>query len=294
MKLIRKGAVRIGGRRADPAHRVAAGEVIEAKGLCAPVDERAAAPPPVRFPPLAAKLSGSILFEDKDLLVFDKPPGLCAHAGSGHARGALEALVEDYLRVPPGAPRPALVHRLDRDTSGILVLAKTQLALRRLNEAQRRGALKKGYLALVRGVPIPPEGEVRAALSKRRDAEGIERMAVVPEGPGALPSVTRYRVRRALLGKEASLLDLELETGRTHQIRAHLAWLGHPVALDRKYGDPRFDEKVARRTGLARLFLHAGSIRFSHPRTGEPLEIAAPLARDLCEALSALERIEEG
>ncbi len=299
MKLIRTGAVRVNGRRAEPSRAVAIGDEVEVRGL----RERARARPAAAHAGLAARaaarpdggaraLPGAILFEDADLVVFDKPAGLVAHAGTGHERGAAEILVEDYLGIretEPGASRPALVHRLDRDTSGLLILAKTQLALRRLNAALRSGEVRKAYVALVRGVPEPPEGEIRAALLKARDAPGgPERMRVVAEAAG-LPALTRYRVRRAVAGGRAALVDLDLATGRTHQLRAHLAWKGHPIALDRKYGDPRFNAEIAARAGLGRLFLHAGSLRFRHPRTGEIVRVEAPLARDLAEALRRLD-----
>jgi 23S rRNA pseudouridine955/2504/2580 synthase len=236
-------------------------------------------------PPSAARLSRAILFEDADILVFDKPPGLVSHAGSGHERGAVELLL-DYLGRASG---PALVNRLDRDTSGLLVLAKTPLALRRLNATIRRGGLAKGYLALVRGAPAPPEGEVRAALRKERGADGLERMAVVPEGPGALAALTRYRTERRVARGGAALLALEPETGRTHQLRAHLASIGHPIALDRKYGHAAWNREIEARCGLARLFLHAATLAFAHPRTAEPVRFAAPLPPDLARALERLE-----
>src|SRR5439155_21243740 len=133
----------------------------------------------------------------------------------------------------------------------------------------------------------PPEGEVRAALRKEAGADGRERMAVVPDGPGALPAVTRWRTERRF-GDRAALLELEPLTGRTHQLRAHLAHVGHPIALDGKYGDPRFNRDVEDASGLRRLFLHASRLALPHPRTGERLEVEAPLAADLGAALEAL------
>src|SRR5439155_22419049 len=130
-------------------------------------------------------------------------------------------------------------------------------------------------------------GEIRAALRKEAGPDGRERMAIVPEGPGALAALTRWRTERRV-GRAAALLELEPLTGRTHPLRAHLAHLGHPIALDRKYGDPRFNRDVEDASGLRRLFLHASRLALPHPRTGERLEVEAPLAADLGAALEAL------
>lgn len=277
MKLIRTGEVRVNGARAEPKRKLAAGDVVEVRGV-RPAD-RAAAPPP--RPAVSAGTERAIVFEDPDLLVFNKPPGLVSHKGSGHERGVVDHLLA-YLGLASG---PALVNRLDRDTSGLLVLAKTPLALRRLNATIRAGGLEKGYLALVRGAPVPPEGAIAAALRKEKSADGLERMVVAAE---KLPSVTRYRTERRL-ARGAALLALEPETGRTHQLRAHLASRGHPIALDRKYGDAAWNREIEERSGLARLFLHAASLAFPHPRTAEPVRFDAPLAPDLAAALERLE-----
>lgn len=294
MKLIRKGDVRLNGRRADPAARLAIGDRVEVAGVRAPpAPARAAGRAAPRRAPATRVDPRAIVYEDADILVFDKPPGVVAHAGSGHERGVVDALIA-YLDIPPGAPRPALVNRLDRDTSGLIVLARTPLALRRLNAAIRRGEMKKGYLALVRGAPAPEAGEIRGALAKRRGPDGLERMEVLGDGEGGLPALTRYRTERRLAGGRAALLALAPETGRTHQLRAHLAWRGHPIALDRKYGDARFNAEIEEGTGLRRLFLHASALAFPHPRTGAPVRVAAPLPPDLVAALEWLARGGKG
>jgi 23S rRNA pseudouridine955/2504/2580 synthase len=292
MKLVRTGKVRLNGSKTEIDARVHDGDVVEVDESAQLAARPDAAPPAANAAPrgpVPAWLAPRILFEDADILAFDKQPGMVSHVGSGHAEGVVD-LLNGYLGTAPDAAfRPALANRLDRDTSGVLLLAKTELALRRLNESMRRGTLEKGYLALVRGAPEPPAGRIEAALRKEKSADGLERMAVVPpEAPGALAAATRYATLRVVGGGEAALLDVTLETGRTHQIRAHLTHLGHPVALDRKYGSPAFNADLEARTGLRRLFLHASRLGFPHPRTGERRVVEAPLAKDLADALERL------
>jgi 23S rRNA pseudouridine955/2504/2580 synthase len=279
MKLLRTGDVRLNGKKAKPDARLAPGDTVEVRRV-----EAAPAPPPRASAPSGKPrperarehrpLRG-IIHEDADVVVFDKPPGLVSHKGSGHERGAVDLLLEHLGDAGPrarGDVRPALVNRLDRDTSGLLVMARTGLALRRLNATIRKGGFEN------------------AALRKEKSADGLERMVVVgDEEEGALASVTRYRTVRVLAGGAASLLALEPETGRTHQIRAHLRSRGHPIALDRKYGDARWSAEIEERTGLARLFLHAETLAFEHPRTGEVVRFRAPLPADLEAALERLE-----
>ncbi len=303
MKLARTGKLRLNGRRAEAGEKVAAGDVLEVRDaraqpqMSSPGTSTARSnsatpqmsPPGTSAPRPPADLAARIVFEDRDVLLFDKPPGVAAHGGSGHAGGAIDWLVPPAAT--PGAFRPALVNRLDRDTSGLLILAKSGLALRALNEAVREGRIAKTYVGLVRGAPEPPAGEVVAALRKDRGVDGRERMAVVdPGAPGALPAVTRYRTLERAGG--ASLVELRPATGRTHQLRVHLAHLGHPIALDPRYGDPDFDRDLRERTGLTRLFLHAARIELAHPRTGAPLAIEAPLAADLAAGLARLRSLK--
>jgi 23S rRNA pseudouridine955/2504/2580 synthase len=285
MKLARRGEIRVNGARAEAGRKLAAGDVVVVRGAReGPAGKAPELPSP---PPGGRAAPRGIVHEDADILVFDKPSGLVSHPGSGHGRGVVDILLA-YLGVAAG---PALVNRLDRDTSGLLVLAKTPLALRRLNATIRRGGLEKGYTALARGVPRPAEGEIRAALRKERQADGLERMAVVPAGAeGALAAVTRYRTLRVLDGGRAALLALAPETGRTHQLRAHLASRGHPIAGDPKYGDAAWNRDLEERAGLRRLFLHAGSLAFPHPRNAEPVRFEAPLPAEL---VGVLERLGE-
>jgi 23S rRNA pseudouridine955/2504/2580 synthase len=298
MRLLRSGKARRNGARARGDARVEAGDVVE-------VEARAprAAPARAQEAPAAARLSlpdeevaRRILYEDADVLVFDKPAGVVAHAGSGHAGGLVDVLGA-FLARRGGPPRegaaagfrPALAQRLDRDTSGATILALSGRALRALAAAIREGALEKTYTALVRGAPRAEAGVVDAALRKEAAAGGKERMAVVDAGAlGALAARTAWRRVEVLGGGAASLLELRPETGRTHQLRAHCAHMGHPIALDPRYGDRAFDAGLRARTGLRRLFLHAARIVFPHPTTGARVEVAAPLPEELARALAVL------
>jgi 23S rRNA pseudouridine955/2504/2580 synthase len=310
MKSLRTGRIRVNEARARPDAHVALGDVVEVDDALPPASRAPArrparpAPAPAPDADALADVARRIVYRDPDVVIFDKPAGMVAHAGSGHAAGAVDLLCA-WLRTSARTMargratrecgvaedatfRPALAHRLDRDTSGLVVLATTAHALRRLAASIRGGQFEKSYVALVRGVPDPPEGEIRAALRKEQATDGRERMVVVPEGSGGLASVTRYRTLRTF-GRDAALLALTPETGRTHQLRAHLAHLGHPIALDPRYGDPAFDRRLRERTGLRRLFLHAARLAFPHPRTGARVQVEAPLAADLKAAVARLE-----
>jgi len=309
MRLIRTGRVVVSGRKVRPDARVETGDVVEfedvgltpapgRKGGPARESDRAGgragveAAPAERGPRLSdEEIKRRILFEDKDLLVFDKPAGIVAHAGTGHGGGLVDLLAAYVAASSPGSDgKPALAQRLDRDTSGATVLAKTGLALRGLTASIRVGRLEKGYTALVHGTPALTEGVVDAALLKEAGIDGLERMRVVDaEAPGALAARTRWRLVRAIAGKHAALLDLTPETGRTHQIRVHCAHMGHRIAGDPRYGDRALDGILEREAGLRRLFLHASRLAFPHPRTGERLEVTAPLAQDLAQVLARLE-----
>jgi len=299
MKLLRTGRIRLDGKRSSPGALVRIGQRVEVPAGSVPRRREATtmasaaasgrAPESVRRDPPAP-----VVLEDRDLLVVAKPAGVVVHGGSGHEESLLDRLIA--YAAPSAEFQPALVHRLDRDTSGLLVLARTGLAQRRLAASLRAGAFEKTYLALVRGRPAPPEGEIRAALRKERFPDGLERMAVVPPEPGAggelpagaLPALTRYRTVRALGPGGPTLLELRPETGRTHQLRVHCAFLGHPIALDPRYGDRAFDREIRQRSGLGRLFLHAARLAFPHPRTGARVALEAPLPPDLAGALARL------
>ena len=273
-RLIRSGQVRVNSGRTNPSYRLQAGDRVRVP----PVGVRPAAPA-TATPDRLDWLGKRILYEDNRILVLDKPAGMAVHGGSSVSLGVIEAL--RLLR--PEAKDLELAHRLDRGTSGCLLLAKRRSALRVLHELLRESRVDKRYLALVKG--RWPEGttEIDAPLVTRR-VSGEARVKVDESGKEARSSfrlVDRF-------GKTASLLEVSIETGRTHQIRVHAAHAGHPVAGDERYGDKDFDEYL-KSFGLTRMFLHSHSLSFDWPDTGEPFSASAPLPEDLRSVLTALE-----
>lgn len=228
-----------------------------------------------------------VVYEDEEVLVVDKPTGLVVHPSPGHWSGtlvnALLARDTSYGGIA-GVERPGIVHRLDRDTSGLLIVAKTDTAQASLMAQLKARRVKKTYLALVHGSVQAAVGRVEAPVG--RDPKNRMRMAVVPDGR---PSVTGYRVRERFAGW--TLLEVDLVTGRTHQIRVHLAALGHPVA-----GDPVYGTGTSRRgpVGLERLFLHAWRLVFASPATGDLVRLEAPLPPALEGALTELRATAPG
>ncbi len=278
-RILRKGEVRVNRGRVKPQYRLQAGDRVRIPPLrLAP----AKTPPRVDHPALA-RLQARVLYEDKDLLVVNKPAGMAVHGGSGVDFGVIEALRQLY----PRARRLELVHRLDRDTSGCLVVAKKTSVLRSLHEALRGEGMEKRYLALVAGRFAAGETVVDRPLRKNVLRSG-ERLVSIDAG--GKPAQTVFSLQQAFAG--ASLLEVRLLTGRTHQIRVHAASLGHPLAADDKYGDAAFNRRMAR-LGLRRLFLHARSLRFAHPSSGESLYLTAPLDEDLKQLLQRLQGTED-
>jgi 23S rRNA pseudouridine955/2504/2580 synthase len=269
-RLLRKGEVRVNKGRAKPETRLKEGDIVRLPPVRTRAPERRLADPD-RF----AWLDDRILYEDDALLVIDKPPGLAVHGGSGVSVGLIEAL---RARRGEGAALE-LAHRLDRDTSGCLIIAKTREALLGLHRMLKEGSLRKTYLALLAGRWKGGEQTVEAALEKGRDVAGEKRVAVSEEGRAAR-SVFRPRDRF----RDATLVEIDLHTGRTHQARVHAAHLGLPIAGDEKYGD-RDDNRRFRRLGVKRLFLHAWRLSFPHPVTGQLLRVEAPLPDDLSRGL---------
>jgi 23S rRNA pseudouridine1911/1915/1917 synthase len=277
--LIEDGHVLLDGRPAKASARIKAGQRLVVE-VPAPVD---AAPRPQDIP-LA------VVYEDPHLLVVDKPAGLAVHPGAGRPDGTLvNALlfrVRDLSGIG-GVLRPGIVHRLDRGTSGLLVAAKDDVTHRGLAAQFAARTVEKEYLALVLGVPARREGHISAAIG--RHPVQRKRMSVSPRvGREAL---TSYRVEEALDG--AALLRVRIHTGRTHQIRVHLASLGHPVAGDREYGGTRTPPSRRARSrerlsSLTRPALHAARLSFTHPSTGERLTFESPLPPDLAEVLEGL------
>ena len=263
-RLLRAGRVAVDGRARAKSHRVAPGERIEVALEEASV--RSAAPVP--------SAPQTVVYEDDHLIVVDKPAGVVVHPGHGRREGTLAQALAGRTAGGP-AERRGIVHRLDRDTSGLLVVAGSEEAYAALVEALRRRAVSRGYLALVDGVPDARTGMIDAPVG--RDRGNRTRMSTASDrGRWAR---THFSVREAL-GRTA-LLDVELDTGRTHQIRAHLAAIGHSVCGDGRYGGAAAGQRI----GLERQFLHAARLELAHPVTGERLELEAPLPDDLRAAL---------
>jgi 23S rRNA pseudouridine1911/1915/1917 synthase len=293
-ELVRSGRVARAGRTiGEPGTRVKPGDVIVIQ-----------VPEPEPAQPVGEAISLSIAYEDEHLLVLDKPAGLVVHPAAGHASGTLvNALIAhcgDSLSGIGGVKRPGIVHRLDKDTSGLLVVAKSDAAHRGLSEQfaahGRDGAMHRAYLALAWGIPERRSGRIEATLG--RSSANRLRMAVVPEAAGR-HAVTHYRVEQvfpgAMKGAEVSLLRLELETGRTHQIRVHLAHIGHPLLGDPVYG-AGFATKAlklapsaqAELLSLGRQALHAAELGFIHPVTRRRLRFESPLPADVASLVAAL------
>jgi 23S rRNA pseudouridine1911/1915/1917 synthase len=233
-------------------------------------------PPPVMSVAQPENIALDVLYEDEDVLAVDKPAGMTVHPAPGHPSSTLVNAILAHckdLSGIGGVLRPGIVHRLDRDTSGVILVAKNDAAHNGLARQLKARTVEKTYIALVEGTPSPDTGIIDAPVA--RDPRNRKRMAIVDGGRDA---VTAYRVMERLEG--ASLLELRPRTGRTHQIRVHLAAIGHPIIGDRTYGRP---SKV-----VSRQFLHAATIAFDHPRSGERLTVAAPLAADLVSALTRL------
>lgn len=244
-------------------------------------------PPSTAFAPEDIPLD--IVFEDDDLIVVNKPAGMVVHPAAGADSGTLaNALAFHFKQLSntAGAARPGIVHRLDKDTSGLLVVAKTESAHEHLSDQFRERAVFKSYLALVHGQVDQKSGEINQPIA--RDPGNRIRMAIVR---GGRPALSLYRVRRYF--ERFTLLNVELKTGRTHQIRVHLAWLKHPVVGDRVYGGGR-DKTVgdarirAQIAGLGRQFLHAEQLGFRHPRTGEQVKFTAEIPANLRQLLEKL------
>ncbi|MDQ3662500.1 MAG: RluA family pseudouridine synthase [Actinomycetota bacterium] len=266
-RALKAGEVTVAGVVVRPSYRLEQGDVIE--GPVAMAEEAT---------PIPEQIPVDVLYSDDRLLVVSKPPGMVAHPDSSHSGGTLvNALLG--LGVPLSARdsrRPGIVHRLDKDTSGALLVAKDDDAHRSLVAALRARSVERTYLALVRGAPPAASGTVDAPVGRHPAKRRV--MAVVPEGRAA---VTHYRVLASY--EAAALLEVRLETGRTHQIRVHLSHLGNPVLGDRLYGGAN---ELARSIGLTRPFLHAVRLRFPHPDDGRAVEVEDPLAPDLVAALT--------
>jgi len=286
-KLIGQDAVRLGGRPAKPSHVVRAGDEVEVE-----------VPEPRASVIEAEEIPLSILYEDEHLLAIDKPPGLVVHPSPGHDSGTLVNALLHHVRDLAGIGgelRPGIVHRLDRDTSGVLLVAKTDRAHASLSRQMKKRAIEKEYLAVVAGVPKLRKGEVALAIG--RDPRDRKKMRAFRGTDAATAGVrearTFYAIEREWPAQGVALLRCRLVTGRTHQIRVHLAAAGLPVVGDRVYGRPRYDrirDAALRRTlvDFPRQALHAERIGFRHPATNEEMEVIAPVPSDLSRLIAGL------
>jgi 23S rRNA pseudouridine955/2504/2580 synthase len=268
-RILRSGEVRVNKGRIGPDYRLQDGDRVRVPPI------RTAAPAAIGERKPGPRVEFDILYEDAALLVINKPSGLAVHGGSGISLGAIEQLRETR----PQAKFLELVHRLDRDTSGILMFAKKRSALVALHEQLREGRVQKIYLALVRGHWHDAKRAVKVPLQKHLLANGERRVSVHEDGQEAH---TIFRLRKAWpqATPPFSLLEAELKTGRTHQIRVHLAYLEFPIAGDDKYGDFPLN-KVLKKQTLKRMFLHAHQTAIMHPDTGQALRFDAPLPKEL-------------
>ncbi|MEW6678371.1 MAG: RluA family pseudouridine synthase [Pseudomonadota bacterium] len=276
-RMLRDGEVRVSGRRAKPEYKLAEGDLVRIPPA------RVAEPAPV---PAAGQIEHPLLdrvvYRDDALLVIDKPAGQAVHGGSGVSLGVIEQLRLELSQQHPPVRYLELAHRLDKETSGILVLATKRAALVELHRMLRDGEVHKRYLALATGKWRDALRHVKLPLQRYLNEDGERRVAVEDGGQRAH---TIFRLQQRFEG--FSLLEAELKTGRTHQIRVHLAALGYPIACDDKYGDPNLN-KLIRRQGLKRMFLHAARLEMLHPITKAPLVLEAPLPGELAGFLAGL------
>ncbi|HTS54022.1 MAG TPA: RluA family pseudouridine synthase [Burkholderiales bacterium] len=274
-RLLRTGQVRVNSRRVDATYRLRVGDRVRLPPVRTARPDRLY---PDSAGPARGRLSPHTLLEDSALLVIDKPAGVAVHGGSGISRGVIEQLRAER----PDLRFLELVHRLDRDTSGVLLLAKKRSALTHLHAQLRAGEMAKSYVVLVRGRWRSDVQHVRLPLLKYVTQVGERRVNVSDDG---LPSHTLFKRTRSF--RDYTLLEAELLTGRTHQIRVQLAHLGFPVAGDDKYGDFALNKSLAR-DGLKRMFLHAARVQFHHPQTDKTTEVEAPLPIELTAFLDVL------
>lgn len=273
-RILRSGEVRVNGGRIGPTYRLADGDEVRI--------------PPIRIAerndgaPAPAGKALPVVYEDEAIVIVDKPAGKAVHGGSGVSHGVIEQLRSQR----PQARTLELAHRIDRETSGLLIIAKKRSALTALHDMMREGRVEKRYLALVPGRWANSLQHIKEPLFKYLTAQGERRVRVSSDGK-ASHSIVRL-VRR---WPRFSLLEVELMTGRTHQIRVHLAHLGFPLCGDGKYGDFALN-KALEAEGLKRMFLHAARLSFAHPLSGEPLALEAPLPAELRAFVEYLDRTE--
>lgn len=272
--LIHAGHILLNEKPTKPSHKLAAGQVIALT-----------IPPAVAVDLRAENIPLEVLFEDQDLIVLNKPAGLVVHPAAGHADGTLvNALLAHCpdLEGIGGEKRPGIVHRLDRDTTGAMVVAKNETAMRALVNQFRHRQVTKEYLALVWGHLAPAAGRTETLIG--RNPRDRKKMCIRPDPSSGRQAITVYQTTETFAG--ASLVKIQIETGRTHQIRVHMAFLGHPVVGDQQYGRPRRD--ILPVPIPDRQMLHAARLSFTHPRTGQALTFEAPMPTEMRELIDAL------
>jgi len=275
-RILRGGEVRVNSGRVDATYRLKEGDKVRIPPVRM---EQRPLLPPNSLPKGAPRLMEMVIYEDEGLIALNKPAGLAVHGGSGIRMGVIEQLRQEL----PKARFLELVHRLDRETSGVLLIAKKRATLLGLHEMMRAGGgMDKRYLVLAQGQFRDEKRAVKESLYKYNTASGERRVRVQADGQ---ESHTIFK--RLNRFQEASLLEAQLLTGRTHQIRVHLAHVGYPVAGDDKYGDFPWNKELAKQ-GLKRMFLHAASLRFKHPITNQPLNLEVPLPSELARFLTHL------
>ncbi|MEQ6346151.1 23S rRNA pseudouridine(955/2504/2580) synthase RluC [Vibrio cyclitrophicus] len=275
-RIVRKGEVRVNKKRIKAEYKLKAGDLVRIPPVT--IEEKTEENIPSTKLNKVSELEQCIIYEDDHLLILNKPSGTAVHGGSGLKFGAIEAL----RALRPDARFLELVHRIDRDTSGILLVAKKRSALRHLQAQFREKTVQKYYFALVMGEWKNSCKVVNAPLLKN------EVNSIVRVNPNGKASETRFKVLEKF--QDATLVQASPITGRTHQIRVHAQYTGHPIAWDDRYGDRRFDAYTGK-VGLNRLFLHAANIKFTHPGSEEKMDISAPMEKRLEKALTGLRKL---
>ncbi len=275
-RILRKGEVRVNKKRIKPVYRLEDGDIVRVPPVRMD-DEKEL--PNVKLEKVAT-LEQNIIYEDNYLIVMNKPSGIAVHGGSGLKFG----LIEGLRALRPDAKALELVHRLDRDTSGCILIAKRRSTLRALHEQLREKTVEKNYHALVQGQWSKEDKAVNAPLLKNTVQSGERIVRVNPEGK---ESYTKFKILQRF--EDCTLVQASPVTGRTHQIRVHTLHAGHPIAGDDKYGDKEFDKKM-KKNGLNRLFLHSASIRFFHPNEEKTMFFEAPYDDKLKATVAALRR----
>lgn len=278
-KLVRTKKVRVNGVRAAIAQLLQRGDEVVVHTLN--VEKTPHTPKPAE----AYRQDFGVLFEDEHLLVCDKPAGLAIHPGTGITGETLVDQARAYLErqgpvLPEGEFKPSPAHRLDRETSGVVVVAKTRQAMVKLTEIFTKGEAHKTYLALAKGRFQKEKGTVELRLAEHQQTAGSK----AQRGVNMQEAITHWK--RLAGGAEATLLEVQIETGRTHQIRRHLEAIGHPIVGDGKYGDFPFNRDAQRKWGLKRMFLHSARLAMRHPLSKKHLELSSPLPKELGEALA--------